>query len=205
MFQRDWRELEFYLESLDGFQLKSLYSIVLDQLVNRNGYVVEFNEIITSLVGCNTCIMPMGNLVQSKSALFYLSPYVSKHKFEVQHALLTLDKARSYVEKFPSIAEDSGSKSSIDNTMEVADTQATAALLDMDVEISTECYAMVGIHQAYHYLYDHRIKKTEDEEMLANDIYSDDDGFIGSDEEATDDSDEFLSESESKNTLNSTN
>ena len=178
MFQRDWRELKKYLEIMDDSQLKLLYSIVSDQLVNRNGYVVEFNELITSLVGCNTCIMPMGNLVQSKSALFYLSPYVSKHKFEVQHALLTLDKARSYVEKFPSIAEDSGSKSrslqhwltrtlnSLDNTMEVADTQATAALLDMDVEISTECYAMVGIHQAYQYLYDHRIKRIEDEEFF---------------------------------------
>ena len=40
MFQRDWGELKVYLNSLDGSQLKSLYSIVSDQLVNRNGYVV---------------------------------------------------------------------------------------------------------------------------------------------------------------------
>ena len=78
--------------------------------------------------------MPLGNLVLKKSCLFYLSPYVSNIKVDIQHALLSLKKAKEQIENFKSTAENTGSTThtvqhwmtrllnTLDNLMEVADT-----------------------------------------------------------------------------------
>ena len=86
-------------------------------------------------------------------------------------------------------------KGKIRNAIQIELTIFSSTDLDMDVEISTECYLMVEIHQEYQYLYDHRIKRIDDEETFSYDSVC----SIVSD---TDDSDEFFSDTESKNQLN---
>ena len=144
--------------------------------------------------------MPLGNLIQSKCCLFYLSPYVSKNKVDIQHALQTLDQARKYVEKHPSRAEDSGSiirttqhwltrfLNALDNTMEVADTQAVGALFNLDTEICSECFVYVGIHEAYQYLHDHRNNNSTDKNNNFDIVCEDDKSFIINSDDKSDNS-----------------
>ena len=51
--------------------------LVNDRLVVRNGLVVEFNELITALLGCNTNIGILGSDAQAKAALCYLLKYIT--------------------------------------------------------------------------------------------------------------------------------
>ena len=74
----DCRNFEKTMNLLTLPKVKLLYNIVSNKLVNRNGYFIEFNKLVTSLLAYNTATMPLGNLVQSKFCLFYLSPYVFK-------------------------------------------------------------------------------------------------------------------------------
>ena len=164
----DWQLFEKEIDILSLLKVKLLYNTVSNQLVNRNGYIVELNKLITSLVACNTAAMPLGNLIQRKSCLFYLSPYVSKNKVDIQHVLQPLDQTRNHIKDHPSRSKHSGSTlqttqywitrflNSLDNAMEVADTQAVGALFNLDTEICSECFVYVGIHEAYQYLHDYR-------------------------------------------------
>jgi len=61
------------LDSLGGFDLqdlKKLYGIVTKSLEGRNGKVVDFNPILTSVLGCNSNLLHLGSSEQSKAALF---------------------------------------------------------------------------------------------------------------------------------------
>ena len=126
---------------MDKISLQELYRKISNELCNRNGYVVEFNKTITCLTGCNTAAMMLGNAMQSKSALFYLSDYFAKNKVELSHVLSTLEESRRHIDSHPSLADDAGSTTrtvqhwltrtanSLTSSSEVADTQAVAALI----------------------------------------------------------------------------
>ena len=53
-------------------QLRDLYASVSSKLVGRNGYVAEFNEVVSAALGVNTNCLFLGSREQSKSAVFYL-------------------------------------------------------------------------------------------------------------------------------------
>ena len=160
----EWNFSKEKLSNLKEKELDRLYKKIMSELPKRNGYVVEHNKLGSALLGCNTCAMPLGDIIQSKSCLFYLSPYVSKNKVELQHAVSTLSEAKKHVDKYASIAEDSGTEirnvqhwltrtlNSLDSMMEIADTQAAAALLDMKTVQCSESFQIVGIHQAYKFI-----------------------------------------------------
>ena len=52
--------------------LESLYTSVSNDIVNRNGYVADYNILIAALMGCNTNSLFLGSREQSQSALFYI-------------------------------------------------------------------------------------------------------------------------------------
>jgi len=61
------------MDTLGGFSLqdlKILYGIVSKALEGRNGKVVDFNPILTSVLGCNSNLLHLGSSEQSKAALF---------------------------------------------------------------------------------------------------------------------------------------
>lgn len=89
-------------------QNKNIFNKVL---LKRNGLIVEFNEVITALLGCNTNVGVLGSEEQAKSTLCYLLKYETKPTSEITHKISLIKNARRTVEKSSfSSAEDSRTK-----------------------------------------------------------------------------------------------
>jgi hypothetical protein len=69
-----------------------VYNIVKDKLPGENAMVVDFNLYLTGFIGSNTAVYHLGNVVQSNSALFYITPYMSKSKTPPGRVLSVLVK-----------------------------------------------------------------------------------------------------------------
>jgi hypothetical protein len=88
-FQRA-NEIDRLVEDLNGMKLpdlETLYDSVSKKLVDRNGYVVDYNHLLTAVLGCNTNTLLLGGTEQSKGASFYLGPYVQKNKTDLTESL----------------------------------------------------------------------------------------------------------------------
>jgi len=140
------------LHELNLYDLKVLYGLVSKHLPERNGNVVEFNPYLTSVLGCNSNLIYLGSSEQSKSALFYIGPYINKDGVKIIDALPILLKAREDALKYPSIAEDSNTTkrhaqhvltraiNKMNGLIEVSDTQIAASLLKMDASLCSESF-----------------------------------------------------------------
>lgn len=107
----------------------------------RNGLIVEYNEIITALLGCNTNVSILGSDEQAKCTLLYLLKYVTKPSIEITHSLSLISHARRTIEKHPSVAQDTGTEqrtamhflnrvaNKISSTVEVSAPFASLAIL----------------------------------------------------------------------------
>ena len=74
-FHMDPRLIDLLIEEIRPAsieQLRELYTSVSKKLVGRNGYVAEFNEVMSAALGVNTNCLFLGSREQSKSAVFYL-------------------------------------------------------------------------------------------------------------------------------------
>jgi hypothetical protein len=90
-------------------QLREDQKELLNQvLVNRNGLIVEYNERISAMLGCNTNVSILGSEEQAKSTLCYLLKYVTKPPTEITHSISLIHHARRTIERYPSVAEYSG-------------------------------------------------------------------------------------------------
>ena len=78
------------------------------QLESRNGHVVEFIKTISILTCCSNAVVLLGNSIQSKTALFYLSPYVAKNNVAIDQTLSILVLAEKEIDIRKSVAVDSG-------------------------------------------------------------------------------------------------
>ena len=96
------------LQSLSLKQLLGLYDRVANNLEDRNGWVVEYNPLLTSLLGCNTNLAFLGSKEQSKQALFYIGPYINKNGVKIVDALPLLAHAQNHALQYPSSADDAG-------------------------------------------------------------------------------------------------
>lgn len=193
LLERDWKELKEGMVQLTVEGLIFLYDNIQKELPGRNGFVVEFNKTITSLTGSNTAVMMLGNACQSKAALFYLSDYLGKNKVGLAQVLSTLEESKKSIEKRGSVAENRGTDvrtvqhwltrtaNSLITAMEVADTQAVAALLNRPVEICTESFRLVGVNECLRYIRDTRYAaEIQEEEDRVNPIVdSEDSGMHG--------------------------
>lgn len=72
----------------------------------RNGLIVEYNNLVTALLGCNTNVGLLGSEEQSKNSLCYLLKYVTKQNTGITHSAGLILHARRVIEQFPSTAED---------------------------------------------------------------------------------------------------
>ena len=72
------RQLVSELKCMKLEDLKKLYADVSSALPERNGYVVEYNKLLTALLGSNTNSSFLGSREQSQGALFYIGPYICK-------------------------------------------------------------------------------------------------------------------------------
>ena len=102
-------ELEQCLHDIDGPTAVRLLARWRDvDFKCRNALLVEYNELITSLLGCNTAPLPMGCSEGAKSAMFYMIKYVTKDSVAVQQSLSILVDAKRHMEQYPSTADDTG-------------------------------------------------------------------------------------------------
>ncbi len=121
----------------------------------RNGMVVEFNPVMTALLGCNTNVSILGSDSQAKAILCYLLKYITKPPTELSHSLTVILNARQYIENHPSSAEDSDTEkrkvmyfftrvfNQLFGTVEVSEPIAALALLGMPAEICSHSFQLV--------------------------------------------------------------
>jgi hypothetical protein len=137
----------------DTATLQKIYVKISDAVQGRNGLVVDYNPLLTALLGCNTNLLFLGSKEQSRGALFYIGPYINKNGVEIIDALPLIAEAQNKALTYLSVAEDAGTdKRTVQHTlhktlnklnskMEVSDTQAAGALLDLDARITDEIFS----------------------------------------------------------------
>ena len=145
------------LEDFDVSDLRKLYHMVSKKLPGRNGKVVDYNDMLTSVLGCNSNILHLGSGEQSKSALFYIGPYINKDGVKLTDALPILEKAREHAQKYPSTADDTGTAkrtlqhvltrvlNKLNGLIEISDTQIAASLLGMGASLCSESFVTCDI------------------------------------------------------------
>lgn len=118
-------------------------------LCYRNGSVVEYNPILSAILGCNTNYSFLGSESQARCACCYVIKYITKNPAELISILPLAYKARCSVEKYPSKAADSGTNlrnamyftnaclNQITGLEEVSGEMAAADLVGMDAETIT--------------------------------------------------------------------
>ena len=195
-----WNAVEPILATMDCDSLDKLYLSVASELPQSNGYLVNFNPLITACTGSNTCALPLGNTCQSNGACFYLSSYMAKNKTVLAHTLTVFEKALQHVtsRNGSSTAEDTGTVirtaqhfitrtlNQLDLTAEISDSQATSSILGLQTEMSTERFRLFGVHEALNYAVYCQKSSNDDQASVQNDDisnmdlqgYNSDDGFV---------------------------
>ena len=161
------------LRSLSLKQLLGLYDRVAKKLVDRNGWVVEYNPLLSSLLGCNTNLSFLGSKEQSKQALFYIGPYINKNGVKVLDALPLLAHAQNHALQYPSTAGDSGTSerqvqhimtrvlNKLNSLMEISDTQAALALLGMGPTVCSESFSFYDLKTTKNFVLDQYFGKCD--------------------------------------------
>jgi len=154
------------LQSLGLKQLIGLYDRVAKKLEDRNGWVVEYNPLLTSLLGCNTNLGFLGSKEQSKQALFYIGPYINKNGVKIVDALPLLAHAQNHALQYPSSADDADANprlvqyivtrvlNKLNSMMEISDTQAALALLGMGPTVCSDIFSYYDLRSTKNFVLD---------------------------------------------------
>jgi len=192
------------LRHVDTDTLIKIYKKVSKEVQGRNGLVVDYNPLLTALLGCNTNASFLGAKEQSRGALFYIGPYINKDGVAVIDALPLMLKAQEDVLLHPSVADDSGTHkrhvqhtltrtlNKLNSQMEVSDTQAAGALLGLDARITSELFSYYDGKGYKNYILDELKKERARKRRLAT----------ITDEESVDE-DSFASDAESEQDFDS--
>ena len=179
--------------------LQAIYNKISTELIDRNGLVVDYNPLLTALLGCNTNALFLGAKEQSRGALFYIGPYINKNGVDLIDALPLLLKAQEDVLLHPSVAEDSGTQkrnvqhtltrtlNKLNSQMEVSDTQAVGALLGLDARITTEAFSYYDGRGYKNYIKDeiNKTKKRKRQQNTVSEVEGEDKDNDLSDAEST--------------------
>ena len=175
--------LQKWLEGLEPATVVYLYIDLNSQITDRNGLVTETNPTLSNATGASTNAVLIGNTQQATAALFYVIPYVCKKKVALEACLTALEAAQMHVEKYPSIAEDSGTNkryvqhmftrvlNDLARSVELSDTQVALSLLNTGSEITSDTYRYFGANYSVNYFLhrqqelatDHKLKESREE------------------------------------------
>jgi len=78
------------LNAMKSEDLETLYKQVSKAVTDRNGYVADFNILLTALMGCNTNSLFLGSREQSKAAVFYIGKILPNDYAYFEHAYYML-------------------------------------------------------------------------------------------------------------------
>jgi AAA domain len=102
--------LEPYLQHKVDRMSDDAKDLLIEALRNRNGSVVEYNDIILQFLGANVASYLTGTKEVSKIICAYVLKYVLKSKVDVQMSINLLSDALDSIAKRPSSAEDAGTE-----------------------------------------------------------------------------------------------
>ena len=168
--------------------MKFIYESLSQEVQNRSGMMVEVNDIITVCTGSHNAAYLLGSVEQSKGCLYYLSDYITKDKALLGDCLSVLHAAKKFIDKHPSVAEDTGTTrrtamhwmtrtlNMLAGQMEVSDTQCALSLLGLGCEVSSDSFAYFSCWEAMSEVKEHFVKKEENTDTSeTSDSYSDSD------------------------------
>ena len=124
---------------------------------------VEFNEITTACIRCNTSTQVLVTASQGKAAMYYCAKYMSKPPYQLQNVLTLFAQAEEEYKKYGSKATDHGTNTrkaknilqkilNKSGLMEISDQQATAATMGYPSALSTHKFCFIHPWQAvYHH------------------------------------------------------
>ena len=150
----------------DTNQLQKIYDKISAAIQDRNGLVVDYNPLLTALLGCNTNLLFLGAKEQSRGALFYIGPYINKNGVEIIDALPLMVSAQEEVLLFPSVAEDSDptkrtvqhvltrTLNKLNSQMEISDTQAAGALMCLSARMTSESFSYLDFNGYKNFILD---------------------------------------------------
>lgn len=105
------------------------------------------------MLKCNTNVVLLGSAAQSKSAMFYLTPYLSKSKVAMGTCIQAINSAIQEIKVRPSKADNSGTPirttqhwitrclNKLTSKSEISDQQAAFSLLGNTTDTSSESYS----------------------------------------------------------------
>jgi hypothetical protein len=89
--------------------IRGALELVAKDFKCRNGKLVQFNPALTACTKSNTAPYFLGTAEQARAAVFYVIKYVTKDKVCLAGSMSVLLDARKHIEKYPSVAADTGS------------------------------------------------------------------------------------------------
>ena len=163
------------IEGVDFLQLPAEVQLQFDQfpettqqqivraIVDRNGSVVEYNEVASALLGCNTDADMLGSDSQAKLALCYILMYMTKPPAQLTKTISLILHAREQVALYPSRAQDTGTEertamyflnkvlNDLSGLIEISAQMALACLLGMPSKTCTHEFQLLFIDAALRY------------------------------------------------------
>ena len=199
-----------HLAGMKASDLRCLYEDVSYKLAKRNGYVVDFNYLLTSILGTNTNSSLLGGTEQSKGATFYVGPYTTKNKTELNESLDVVLEAIDHAHEYPSTADDKDTDkrfvqyimtrilNKLNSLQEISDTQAASALLGLNVGLCSEIFVTYNADSFIQFALDERKRLSGRNDISIED--SDFDSDVSTETSFSDD-DTFVLWNEDKNEL----
>jgi hypothetical protein len=133
--------------------------------------MVSTNPTAHILTGSSNNAILLGNVLQGKASFFYVLKYLQKDKVQLQASLISLEQAAKHVEKYKSIASDSGSAkrkvqhmftravSDLTRSVQISDTQVALCLLNTGTEVTSDSFGYFGASFNTNYIVDHCKRK----------------------------------------------
>lgn len=186
-----------YINRIEN-QDQNFQSNILSMLKRRNGVIVEVNDVCSQALNCNSAAYILGGQEQAKAVLFYLLKYITKDSVELTSTISVLSEAQKHIEKHPSQAIDNDTNTrygkyflerivnNLCGMMEVSDTQAASALIDMPSTLTTTNFQYCFIYPAINNV------KTSISILTSTEIFNNEENEIEKDQQQS----EFDSESE---------
>ena len=178
----DESRLWLFLKNGDIEVIKQFYVLLLKRLKTANQYAVEHNVILFYCTGSHNNTSLLGGKEQSKSAIFYIAPYMAKEKVSLTACMTILEKSRKEIMKYPSKASDVALNpkerltkhfltriiNKLNAFIELSDYQVAAYLLNMPSIVSSEIFQYCETYGTINYR-KFLIKKKKEKQIVSED------------------------------------
>ena len=153
--QPEWAEVKARLQAMDEWEMRRVVA-AWAAVPCANASVTCFNQMLTSILQCNTAPYVLGARESSRATSFYLVKYMTKDCVALQRSLSVLVDAKRNIDQWQSTAADVGApertaahflqRACNSYQAEVMDTQAASLLLNLHATYSSERFVYLAGH-----------------------------------------------------------